>query len=268
MSFIVANSGIRWHYNIQGEGKPLVFIHGWGVNMLIWRQQFKYFSQSYKVLTVDLPGHGKTNWQKESLQSIALDFYSVLDELELDKVTLVCSSMGGLIGLRLFEIAPLAIERLIFVGSQPKFARSHDYPYGIDVERIRRLSSQVNTSYPSIINIFFRSLFSHEERQSRRFKWLQTFRKTDIIPEQGALVEWLDVLEKEDLRSVFHAIDLPMQFIYGDEDYICPPELLVYLKEKFPKARFDILQKCGHFPFLSKPHEFNQALENFLKNGH
>ena len=263
----MTDSGIRWNYNLEGEGKEtLLFIHGWGVNMLVWRQQVKQFSERYQVLSVDLPGHGKTHWQKVTLHEIAFDILSILNELAIDKVTIVGSSVGGLVGLKVFEISPNKIQRMIFVGSQPKFAKSEDYPFGLDVEKIKKLSSQVESDYPGIINIFFRSLFTLEERESRRFKWLQTFRKADVVPEQSALREWLDILEKEDLREVLISATIPMQFIYGTDDNICPRELLFYLKALMPRGQYYFFDHCGHFPFLSKPHEFNGVLENFLNS--
>ncbi|VAW19751.1 hypothetical protein MNBD_BACTEROID05-348, partial [hydrothermal vent metagenome] len=51
-------STIQWNYDHLGEGETLLFIHGWGVDRRIWRQQTKYFSKKWNVLSVDLPGHG------------------------------------------------------------------------------------------------------------------------------------------------------------------------------------------------------------------
>jgi len=184
----------------------------------------------------------------------------------MDQTNVVASSFGGMLALKLYAIVPQKIKRLILVGSMPKFAKSDDYPYGLDVALIRKLNSQLDTAYPSIVNVFFRSLFTKEERSTRRFKWLQKFRKFDTVPIKQALSEYLDVLEKEDLRDVLKGVSLPLQFIYGTGDYICLPSLQTSLKEQFSKARFDFFPKCGHFPFLSKPHEFNAVVEEFLRD--
>ena len=101
-------------------------------------------------------------------------------------------------------------------------------------------------------------------RETRRFKWLQKFRQFDIIPMQEALVEYLDILEEEDLREILKNVKSPMQFINGTEDEICDMKSVEYLKGMVPCARFDFFKKCGHFPFLSQPHEFNAVLEEFL----
>ena len=265
MSHLKAQSGIEWHYDIEGEGENLLFIHGWGVDRRIWRQQSKFFSQYYRVMTIDLPGHGKSSWEKVELDVMVKDLKLLLDEEQFTDVTIVGSSLGGLIALKFYALFPDGIKRMIFVGAMPKFSKSEDYPHGLDVERIRKLGEQLESDYPSIINIFFRSLFTRQERQTRRFKWLQRFRQNIDMPMAQALAEYLDILEKEDLREVLAKVHVPIQFINGREDEICTKETVAFLQKISPKSRFDFFEQCGHFPFLSKPYEFNQIVEEFLK---
>ena len=264
MSYITTQSGISWHYDCEGNGEPLIFLHGWGVDSRIWRQQTKFFSQFFQVLTIDLPGHGQSTWQKVPLAQMASDLKYILESLRLKHLTIVGSSLGGLFALKLYELFPQNIKRIIFVGSMPKFAKSQDYPYGLDLDQLRKLNRQLQTNYPSIINIFFHSLFTREERESRRFKWLQKFRRNDEAPIKEALAEYLDILEEEDLTEVLRSIQLPLQFINGKEDYICNRQTVAFLKTLTPRSRFDDFDQCGHFPFLSKPYEFNKILLEFL----
>ena len=81
-----------------------------------------------------------------------------------------------------------------------------------------------------------------------------------------ALSEYLDVLEQSDFRDVLQKCAVPMQYINGTEDAICTRETVEYLRSLSPHARFDDFERCGHFPFLSKPHEFNQILGEFLES--
>ncbi len=267
MPHIKAASNIEWFYDLEGEGENVLFLHGWGVDRRIWRQQSKYFMDHYRVMSIDLPGHGKSSFQLVPLLAMAQDLSEILGRVGFNSCHVVASSLGGMFALKLYELEPQKFKRMIFVGSLAKFAKSEEYPYGLDVEQIRKLNGQLNTAYPSIVNIFFRSLFTKEERESRRFKWLQKFRQTDEVPIKEALAEYLDILEKEDLRPVLDKVKAPMQFIFGEGDYICPPELQKLLMKKFAQARFDIFPRCGHFPFLSSPHEFNAVVEEFLKDG-
>ncbi len=265
MPHLKSKSGIDWHYDIEGEGDNLLFIHGWGVNKKIWRQQLKYFSKFYRVMSVDLPGHGKSSWEKIELKEIAEDLKHLLGQMKFDDITIIGSSLGGLIALKFYELFPEEVQRMIFVGVMPKFSRSEDYPHGLDIEKMRKLGGQLESDYPAIVNIFFRSLFTKQERQTRRFKWIQKFRRTDTVPMQRALLEYLDIMEKEDLRNVLKNARIPLQFINGREDEICNRETIKFLKKISPKSRFDFFEQCGHFPFLNKSYEFNQVMEDFLQ---
>jgi len=258
--------GLNWHYETEGEGETLLFLHGWAVNSRIWRQQMKYFSDRYRVVSFDLPGHGKSEWCHISLGEIADDAEFLLNELNAGPVGVIASSFGGLVALKIHEANPQRIRFFAFAGSQPKFSRSADHPSGLEVGRIRKLAGQLQSDYPAIVNIFFRSLFTRNERESRRFKWIQTFRKAEDIADKQALLNLLDILEKEDLRTVFENADRPMCFLNGTEDYICTRNFYEDLKEKLPSARFEWFEKCGHFPFLTQPYEFNKGLESFLES--
>jgi len=266
MPFYKTFTNIDWYYDLQGQGQPLVFIHGWGVNHRIWRQQVKYFNPSYKALAVDLPGHGRTQYHTITFEDMVYGLIDVINALGLAPVTLIGSSLGGLVAFKVYDVCPQIVRSMIFVGSHPKFARGENYPAGLDVARIRKLAGQLETHYPNMLNIFFRSLFTSQERSTRRFKWIQTFRKTDALPERQALLAMLDILEKQDLRHVLPKIRIPVQFVTGTQDYICPRALYDRIRADLPSARFDWFENCGHFPFLSKPLEFNLILEDFLKN--
>ncbi len=264
MPYLKTPRGLNWHYEVEGEGEVLLFLHGWAMNSRIWRQQIKYFSERYKVIAIDLPGHGKSEWLKVSLADMAADIEFLLQQLNCQGAGIVASSFGGLVALKLFSLNPELIKFFVFAGSQPKFSRAEDYPFGLDSARIRKLAGQLESDYPSIVNIFFRSLFTRHERESRRFKWIQTFRSVEVVAEKEALMELLYILEHEDLRAIFATIDRPMLFINGTEDYICEKDFYVELQKRIPEARFDWFERCGHFPFLSQPHEFNQAVDSFL----
>lgn len=267
MPHLKTAQGIEWFYDLEGEGEGILFLHGWGVDRRIFRQQSKYFADQYRVMSIDLPGHGQSSWRKIPLKDMAQSLNDLLEKVGFSSFNVVASSLGGLFALKLYEAAPQKFKRISFVGSLAKFARSDDYPYGLNVAQIRKLNGQLGTAYPSIVNVFFRSLFTKEERESRRFKWLQKFRQTDQVPMREALSEYLDVLEQEDLRHILEKVSVPMQFVFGEGDTICPAHIQHGLKETFPQAHFFTFAKCGHFPFLSQPHAFNDVIEKFLKNG-
>ncbi|MFA5059244.1 MAG: alpha/beta hydrolase [Candidatus Omnitrophota bacterium] len=257
---------INWHYEICGEGEPVIFLHGWGGSSRIWNQQVEYFSREFKTITIDLPGHGKTDWQDVGLQGIAQGINALVGQLGLNKVNLVGNSVGGLIGVKMFELDPNLFKRSCFVDSLPKFLKSEDFPFGLDSKQIENLSAQVDSDYPAIVDIFFRSLFVREERQDGKLQWLMKFRKEDDLPQKGALKKILDILIEGDLRDVFKKINVPVLLVNGTDDYICSKDAVLFLNRILPSAKTTFINKSGHFPFLTRPQEFNKILEGFLKH--
>lgn len=264
MPLITTQRGLEWNYNVAGDGEAVLFIHGFGVSSGLWADQVEHFRPAYQVITVDLPGHGQSAWQPVGLAEMAADVHFILNHIGVDQVNVVASSFGGLVGLYLLKISPWHVQRMSFVGSLPKFARTSQYPAGLDIERIRKLSGQFDGDYQTILDIFFRSLFSKQDRESERFKWIKQFHKSDAVPKREALKKFLDILEQEDARDIISHINCRVQFINGTEDYIVPMSAMHWMEEMLPWANFDYLDGAGHFPFLTRPKEFNELLEGFL----
>lgn len=264
MAVITTQRGLEWFYSVSGEGEAVLFIHGFGVSSRLWADQVGYFKEAYKVITVDLPGHGQSAWQPVGLAQMALDMNYILHKLGVEQVNIVASSFGGLVALYFLKTSPSTVQRMSFVGSLPKFARTPQYPAGLDIARIRHLSQQFDGDYQAILDIFFRSLFSRQDRENERFKWIKQFHKSEAVPKREALKSFLDILEHEDARDIIANINCRVQFINGTEDYIVPMSVMHWLEEMLPNANFDYLDGVGHFPFLTKPKQFNELLHGFL----
>lgn len=262
--FFKTHRGLNWHYEVSGKGDPILFIHGFGGSLRLWSAQKEFLEKDFQVITVDLPGHGQSSWVPVTLIDMALDIRQILGVLGLTHITLVASSFGGLVALELYRMIPQEVMRMSLVGAIPKFARGPNYPAGLDIDKIRKLSSQFDGDYASILDIFFRSLFTTQERDSEAFKKVKQIREAAPLPQREALKAFLDILEKADLRDRVASIICPLQFITGAEDYICPQEIMQWVSEHTHNARFDVVEGCGHLPFLTEVKEYNRLLEDFL----
>ena len=264
MAFLTTHRGLKWHYEITGQGDAILLIHGFGGSSRWWRKQQEFLQRDFQLITIDLPGHGQSEWAPVSLVDMAVDIRQILNHLHITHVTVIASSFGGLVALELYRLMPSLIMRLSFVGVIPKFARGPNYPAGLDMNRIRTLSAQFDGDYASILDIFFRSLFTMKERNSEAFKDLKHLRHDEPLPQRDALKAFLDILEKADLRDRIASVICPVQFITGSEDYICPKSIMEWVEEHAHNARFDFINDCGHLPFLTDTKEYNRMLEDFL----
>ncbi len=267
MPYIKTPQDIDWFYERTGTGPLLVFLHGWASDRRVWRQQQDYFADGHTVISVDWPGHGGSSWKDISLKDLAEGLRLVLERLEGRPFDCVASSMGGLVAVRFNTLFPGKMRRLSLVGSSGRFSQSADYPYGLPAPRIRKLRAQVREEYPAILKVFFRSLFTVEERNSARYRWLSMFRTKDDWPGQKPLMHYLRLLEQWDLREEFNGLQIPVQLIFGQKDPLCPSELARQLKDDLKTARLDFIEGCGHFPFITRPEIYNRLVADFLRSG-
>lgn len=98
---ILAYKGIKINYNSEGNGRPLVFLHGFLENSTMWKDTILFFSKHYKCITIDLLGHGDTGslGYVHTMDAMAMAVRSVLDHLKISKVTIIGHSMGGYVAL-------------------------------------------------------------------------------------------------------------------------------------------------------------------------
>ncbi len=264
MAIFKSHRGMSWSYDSVGQGHPVLLIHGFAGSSQWWINQVEFLKQDFQVITIDLPGHGQSSWMPITPREIAVDIAQIFAHLHIHEVNVMASSMGGLVAFELYRQVPLAVMRMSLVGSLPKLSQAPGYLAGLDVEKIRTLSNQFDGNYAGILDIFFRSLFTIKERDSEAFKAVKELRSNDTLPQREALKYFLDIIEKYDLRDRVSTVICPLQFIRGKEDYICTQEASDWVSEHTYNARFDVMEGCGHLPFLTEVKEYNRLLEDFL----
>ena len=106
--WVRSTDGVRIAYEVRGKGSlALVFVHGWSCNRGFWAGQMEPFSKQFKVVAVDLAGHGDSgrNREKWTIQSYGEDVAAVVKKLDVKRVILIGHSMGG-------DVIPEAALRL------------------------------------------------------------------------------------------------------------------------------------------------------------
>ncbi|MGH8457608.1 MAG: alpha/beta fold hydrolase, partial [Stenotrophobium sp.] len=119
----VETEAVRFYYEETGEGTPLVFLHGLGASIQDWECQLPVFSRSFRCITVDLRGYGRSGRGTGplSVERFAADVWSVLGKLDAARYCLVGHSMGGAVALQLALDHPQALIKLVIANSVPTF---------------------------------------------------------------------------------------------------------------------------------------------------
>lgn len=227
-----------------GQGKPLVFFHGWGFDAEIWLPLLPSLS-NYHLYLVDLPGFGLTSsmpWET---------FKTTLLKKLPPTFTLIGWSMGGLLATKLALEEPKRVQRLINISSTPYFIQDNNWP-GIDINTLKQ---------------FYQELLINPQQTLQNFISLQLqgqsvhLNQTPSLQGLGTGLEWLMTY---DLRQDVSFISQPVSYMFGRLDAIVPYSTMATMKKCYPKFEYIQFTKAAHAPFLSHPREFITTLEKVL----
>jgi pimeloyl-ACP methyl ester esterase len=268
MPFFETPSGVSIHYESKGEGHPVVFIHGWSMSGRVWRYQADAFASSYRVVTVDLRGHGESSRSVSgySLKDFASDIAELFENLELQNAVITGWSMGAQIALQSFARLRKRIAALVLVGGTPRFTSSEDWPFGLPQAESRGMAIRLKRNYTKTMGEFFEGMFSAGELSHESYMRIaRDIVMGGVLPLPETALKTLETLNSEDLRSLLPDIDAPVLLVHGADDKITMPDASLYMVRILPHAAAKIIDRAGHAPFLSRAEEFNSALLSFLE---
>ena len=115
---VASADGVMIHYEVVGEGEPtLVFVHGWSCDRSYWKEQIEEFAKTYRVVAVDMGGHGESGLGREdwTMEAFGADVASVINELNSSKVVLIGHSLAGSVIIEAAQQLPGKVIGLIGV---------------------------------------------------------------------------------------------------------------------------------------------------------
>ena len=131
----------------HGTGPDLVLLHGWGLNLRVWDGLIREMANSFRIITVDLPGHGRSAWNPKACTPAAQAWqvHAALESVST-RYSLLGWSLGGQIALDLAAAVPGSVERLVLVATTPRFAVAADWPYGMPATALEKMATQLRTN--------------------------------------------------------------------------------------------------------------------------
>lgn len=259
MSQITVNS-TSIHYESTGDGEPLLFIHGLGSSTKDWERQVEHFAATYRVITVDLRGHGRSGKPKGpySIQQFSDDVGRLIDEMGLAPVSVVGISLGGMAAFQLAVDHPDLIDRLVVVNALPdnkllQEARRQIWMRKLIVRflGLKRMGKVLGAR-------LFPDEDMEEERALMAERWAENDRKAYQKSFQAA-VDWPGVTER------LANFDRPTLMISSEQDYVGLEQKRPYL-DALPRIRHAVIEDARHAVPMERPDRFNQVLSEFLSD--
>lgn len=249
-------------YDDVGEGcVPIIFLHGYPFDRTMWYGQFDFLKFSYRLISCDIRGFGKSTDEESSL-SIDLfgdDLIQFMDELGIDKAIICGLSMGGFIALNVTKRFPNRVEGLILCDTQciadTTEVKEKRYKTIDEIEG----GGVANFNEGFIERVFHKDSITNNKELVGQVRSV-VFANSEHILKQGLVA----LAERSKTCSILNEITVPTLIICGREDEVTPLAQSEFMKENIKGSVLQVIDHAGHVSNLEQPHEFNQHLSDFL----
>ena len=252
---VPAADGVPISYAVQGKGDvALVFVHCWGCNRHLWDNQVAEFSKKYQVVTIDLPGHGDAGQGRKtwSVESYGDDVKTVVTKLNLKRVVLVGSSMGGPIALEAAKRMPDRMVAIVPVDTLQNVEMK------LPPEQVEAVLNQMRADFKgsttALMNQFF---FSASTPDAVKTRVLADIHSRN--PETAIAI--LKGIFSYDAAPALKEVKVPIRAINSDLN----PTNLEVNRKYAPQFDVVIIKGTGHYPMLEDPARFNTMLSDILQ---
>lgn len=241
----------KFRYIEEGEGEPLVLLHGLFGALSNFAPLINYFKNYYKVIVPMLPLLDM-DLLHTSVGGLAKFVAKFIEVREYQNVHLLGNSLGGHVGLvYVLKNKPTQVKSIILTGSSGLFENGmgDSYPKRGDREYIRKKTELT----------FYNPEMATEELVDEVFSI--TNNRLKVIK----IIALAKSAIRNNLGEELNSITQPTLLIWGNNDSITPPFVAKEFNKLIPNSELHFIDKCGHAPMMEVPDEFNAILHKFLK---
>jgi pimeloyl-[acyl-carrier protein] methyl ester esterase len=250
----------------EGE-QDVVLLHGWSLNLRVWDGLVRELAPRFRVITIDLPGHGRSDWDPRATTPAAQAWrvHETLAPLTV-RYALLGWSLGGQLALDLAAALPAGIERLALVATTPRFLAGPNWRCGTPRPLLARLAHRLHSEGERAVSDFLalQARGSAPHTAARVVAKLRAALSVHGAARPEALMSGLVRLRDGDLRPTLPSVRVPALVMAGQRDRIIRPAASRALAAALPRARYIEVAGAAHAPFLSHPVQFVRQLTGFL----
>jgi pimeloyl-ACP methyl ester carboxylesterase len=249
---------ISFHYEVIGQGLPLIFLNGLGMTLRDWEFQTAYFSKDYRVVTFDFRGQGFSD-RPPGPYSVSLfceDAARLLRAIDAWPAHVVGLSMGGMIAFQMAVSHPELLRSMVIVNSGPELIlRTWTQKF----EFLKRTMIVRFLGMRKMAEILACRLFPENRQKALRREMLKRWGLND----KKAYNDTLRALAGWSVSEHLGGIACPTLVISADRDY-SPVSYKLSFVNKMPRAEMAIISNSRHATPLDQPERFNELVADFL----
>lgn len=253
--------GIQVEYSDSGKGRVLVLLHGFLGAKEIWANTIAALYRSYRIIAIDLPGHGNTPCigYAHSMEMMAKCVKAVMDHLKLKRYVIIGHSMGGYVALAFADLFPDHLKGL-------GLYHSTAYPDSEEKKENRlRAIDVVKANRKLYTTQTIRSLFAAKNLKylKEEIKFANSF--ASRMSKQGIVAALHGMRDRKGRDLILGLVEYPILMVIGEHDNVLPYTQLLEQAEAIKNKHILFLEHDGHFGFLESPRESNKTIRKFLR---
>ena len=246
-------------FSSEGQGKTLVFLHGFLETHDIWKEFSSQLSSEFCVIAIDLPGHGESETLAEvhSMELMADSVHAVLHSLGIEKHTIIGHSMGGYVALAYADKYPEEIDGLCLF-------HSHAFPDNETAKTNRDRTIEIVENNSSVfITAFIPDLFSPVNVSKYSNEIAELVRKANATPKEGIIAALRGMKERENMTQVLAEAKFPVLLIAGKDDKRIPLSDIFAMAELPGHCELLILGNTGHMGYIEEKTKTMNRIRSF-----
>ncbi len=248
-------------YTDEGSGKVIVLLHGFTESSKIWTNFSTQLSKKYRVMTIDLPGHGKSGRieKTHTMEMMADVVQSVLKKAGIGKCLMIGHSMGGYVTLAFAQKYPKMLKGFGLFHSHC-FADSPE-----DVINRNRTIAIVEKDKFCFVAQFIPGLFPPEVHEKFSGQIERLVQRASKMEKESVIAALEGMKIRKDQTELLKETSLPVLFILGLKDSKAPVAKLWEMISLPAKSQALILKNCGHMGYIESPDDCLGAIQGFAR---
>lgn len=248
-------------FSDTGKGRVVVLLHGFLGSHHIWAQTITNLSKSYRVIAIDLPGHGDTDnfGYVHTMDLMARCVKAVLDKCKVKRYVLIGHSMGGYTALAFADLYPDNISGICLY---------HSSSYADTEEKKRdrtRSIKVVKANHRIYTDEVIKNLFASKNLKYLKKELAFATKIAGKTGKQGIIAALEGMKDRPDRRIILSLVKYPIMMVIGEHDNVLPAVQLFEQAEKIQNGTIIHLEHDGHMGFLESPKVSNKSLRKFLR---
>ena len=260
-------NGFEMYYEDQGQGPAVLFVHGFPLDHTLWTQQIEALSDDYRVIAVDLRGHGQSEATPGpySMATLADDLHGLLQALEVERATLAALSMGGYVLMAFWRAYPQSVRALVLTDTRA----GADTPEGRQKreETVRQVRAE---GTEDVVEGMLPRLLSRTTMRDKPEVVAHTREMMARASVEGVIGALQGMAARPDSTPTLKTISVPTLIVVGEQDVITPPDTAQAMQDailtggRTTQVKLVQVPDVGHMAPIEAPETYNQLLRGFL----